>query len=162
MTGDQDDVRVRLGNACGDGADADFRNELHVDPGARVGILQVVDQLREVFDGVDVVVRGRGNESHARGGVTNLGDPWIDLGTGQLATFTGLRALRNLDLDFVGVDKVFAGDAEAAGSDLFDGGALAVAVRQRLEAFGIFAAFAGVRLAADAVHRDGERFVRFL
>ena len=30
------------------------------------------------------------------------------------------------------------------------------------EAFRIFAAFAGVGLAADAVHRDRERFVRFL
>ena len=29
-------------------------------------------------------------------------------------------------------------------------------------ALGIFAAFAGVALAADAVHRDGERLVRFL
>ena len=32
----------------------------------------------------------------------------------------------------------------------------------RLVALRIFAAFAGVALAADAVHRDGERFVRFL
>ena len=35
-----------------------------------------------------------------------------------------------------------------------------IAVRQRLEAVGFLAAFAGVRLAADAVHGDGERGMR--
>ena len=151
-----------LGDAGGDGADADFRDELHVDAGARVGVLQVVDQLGEVLDRVDVMVRGRGNEAHAGSRVADLGDPWIDLGAGEFAAFAGLGALRDLDLDFVGVDEVFAGDAEAAGGDLFDGGALAVAVGHRDEAFGVLAAFAGVRLAADAVHGDGERFVGFL
>ena len=36
----------------------------------------------------------------------------------------------------------------------------AVAVGHRLEAFVVFAPFAGVALAADAVHGDGQRFVR--
>ena len=35
-----------------------------------------------------------------------------------------------------------------------------IAVRQRLETVGFFAAFAGIRLAADPVHGDGERGVR--
>ena len=39
---------------------------------------------------------------------------------------------------------------------------LRVAVRHRHVAIRIFAAFAGVALAADAVHGDGERLVRFL
>ena len=65
-------------------------------------------------------------------------------------------------MDFVGIDEVLAGDAEAAGGDLFDRRAFAVAVWQRLEAFRIFAAFAGVGFPADAIHRDRERFVGFL
>ena len=60
MTGDQHDIRVRLRHACRDGADADFRHELHVNAGTAVRVLQVVDQLREVFDRVNVVVRRRG------------------------------------------------------------------------------------------------------
>ena len=51
--------------------------------------------------------------------------------------------------------------AEAARGDLLDRRAHGIAVRQRLEAVGLLAAFAGIRLAADAVHRDGERGVRF-
>ena len=39
---------------------------------------------------------------------------------------------------------------------------LRIAVRHRHVALRIFAAFAGVALAADAVHRDGQRLVRLL
>ena len=94
--------------------------------------------------------------------MADLGDPWIDFGAGQFAAFAGLGTLRDLDLDFVGIDQILAGDAEAAGGDLFDGGALAIAVRHGLESFRVLAAFAGVRLAAKAVHGDGERFVGLL
>ncbi len=132
MAGDEDDIGVGLGDARGDGADADFRHQFDVDAGLRVGVFQVVDQLGEVFDRVDVMVRGRGDEAHAGSRVADLGDPRIDLGAGQFAAFAGLGALRDLDLDFIGVDEVFAGHAEAAGGHLFDGGAFAVAVRQRV------------------------------
>src|SRR5450631_3226018 len=55
----------------------------------------------------------------------------------------------------------YSADPETARSDLLDGRAHAVAVRQRLEAVALLAAFAGVRLAANTVHGDGERGVRF-
>src|SRR5258706_107206 len=47
------------------------------------------------------------------------------------------------------------------GDDLLDRRAHAVAVRQRFEAVGFLAAFAGVGLAADPVHGDRERRMRF-
>ena len=81
---------------------------------------------------------------------------------GQLAAFAGLGALGHLDLQLLGVDQVFAGDAEAARGDLLDGAVLRVAVGQRHVARRVFAALAGVALAADAVHGDGQRLVRFL
>ena len=37
-----------------------------------------------------------------------------------------------------------------------------IAVRVRIEALFVLAAFAGVGSSADAVHRDGQRLVRFL
>ena len=162
VTGDEDHIRVGLGDASGDRADADFCDQLHIDAGARVGIFQIVDQLGEVFDRVDVVVRWWRDQSDAGRRVADLGDPWVDLGAGEFAAFAGFCALGNFDLDFVGVDQVFAGDAEAAGGDLLDRRAFAVAVWQWLEAFRVFTAFAGVGFAADAVHRDRERFVGFL
>src|SRR3972149_6344253 len=59
IAADQDDVAVALRHAGGDGADAVLGNELHVDAGPRVGVLQVVDELGEVLDRVDVVVGRR-------------------------------------------------------------------------------------------------------
>ena len=101
---------------------------------------------------------------------------------GQLAALAGLRALRHLDLDLLGGGEIFGGDAEAARGDLLDLRLQQVAFLQLQVAFdaalaearssvspafdrrvavAILAAFAGVRLAADAVHRDGQRGVRF-
>ncbi len=130
VAGDQHDIRMRLRDARGDRPDAHLRDELHVDPRGRVRVLQVVDQLVEVLDRVDVVVRRRADQADTRGGVAGLGDPGIDLVGRQLAALTGLGALGHLDLDVVGVGQVLAGDAEAAAGDLLDGRALAVTVRQ--------------------------------
>src|SRR5947207_1006152 len=86
--------------------------------------------------------------------VAHLGYRLVDLAAGQLAALAGLGALCHLDLQHIGIDQVFGGDPEPAGSDLLDRRAHRIAVRQRLEPRGFLAAFAGVRLAADAVHRD--------
>ena len=162
VAADQDHVGVGLGHAGRDRADADFGHQLHADARLLVGVLQIVDQLRQVLDGIDVVVRRRRNQADARRGVAHLGDPGIDLCAGQLAAFAGLGALGHLDLQFLGVDQILAGDAEAAGGDLLDGAVLGIAVGLGHVAGRVFAAFAGVALAADAVHGDGQGFVRFL
>ena len=85
----------------------------------------------------------------------------VDLVAGQLAALARLGALGDLDLHVVGIDQIFGGHAESAGRDLLDRRAHRIAVGQPLEAVALFAAFAGVRAAADPVHRDGERGVRF-
>ena len=157
---DRDVVGARLGDAGGDRADADFGDELHRHVAGRIDVLQVEDELRQILDRIDVVVRRRRDQADARRRVAHLGDGLVDLVAGQLAAFAGLGALRHLDLHHVGVDEILGGDAEAARGDLLDRRAHRVAVRQRLEAVGFLAAFAGVRLAADPVHGDGERGVR--
>ena len=158
VAGDQHDVGVRLRDPGGDRADADLGDELDVHPRRRVGVLQVVDQLREVLDRVDVVVRRRGDQPDARGAVPGLGDPRVDLVAGQLAALAGLGALRHLDLDVVGVGEVLRGDAEPTGRDLLDRAAPLGVV----EPVGVLAALTGVGLAAQPVHRDRERLVRLL
>ena len=158
--GDGDVIGARLGNAGGDRADADFGHQLHRHVAGRIGVLQVEDQLRQVLDRIDVMVRRRRNQGDAGGRVAHLGDGLVDLVAGQLAAFAGLGALRHFDLHHVRVDEILGGDAEAAGGHLLDGRAHGITIRQRLEAFGLLATFAGVRLAADAVHGDGERGVR--
>src|ERR1700704_3437320 len=158
---DGDVVGARLGDAGRNRADAHLGDELHRHQTRGVDVLQVEDELRQILDRIDVVVRGRRDEADAGHRVAHLGDNLVDLVPGKLAAFAGLCSLRHLDLHHVGVDEVFRRHAETARGDLLDRGAHGVAVRHRLEAVGLLAAFAGIRLAADAVHGDRERGMRF-
>ena len=160
--GDQHDIGVRLRHARGDRADAGRRDELHVNARLRIRVLQVVNQLRQVLDRIDVVMRRRRDQADAGRRVSDLRDPRIDLVAGQLAAFAGLGALRHLDLQILGVDEVLARDAEARRRHLLDGAVPRVAVRIGHVPGRILAALAGVRLAAEPVHRDRQRLVRFL
>ena len=73
---------------------------------------------------------------------------------GQLPAFARLRALRDLDLQHLGIDQVFRSDAEAARSHLLDLGILFRAVAHR-----ILAALPRIGARAQAVHRDRQRFM---
>ena len=125
VAADQHDVGVRLGHARRDRADADLGHQLDADPRLGVGVLQVVDQLGEVLDRVDVVVRRRGDQADAGRRVPHLGDPGLDLVAGELAALARLGPLRHLDLQLVGVDQVLARHAEPARGHLLDRAALA-------------------------------------
>ena len=101
-------------------------------------------------------MRWRGDQRHAGLAVTQLGNQFVDLVTGQLAAFTGLGPLRHLDLQHFRRAQVGRGDAKAAGGHLFDLGAFFGAIAHR-----IFAAFAGVGAPAETVHGFGEGFMSF-
>ena len=161
MAGDENCVRTRFRDAGGDRADAGLRNELHADARDRIDLLQIVDELREVFDRIDVMVRRRADERDARCRVTQARDEFGNLEARQLAAFPGLGALRDLDFDFAALVQIFRRHAEAARGDLFHRRVGVVAVRQRLVAFGVFAALAAHAARADAIHRNVERAVRF-
>src|SRR5581483_5335494 len=153
LSGDHHDLGETLGHAGRDLSDAGRRHQLHADVRARVDLLQVVDELGEVLDRVDVVVRRGRDEGHARLRVTQAGDLRGDFVAGELSALAGLRTLRHLDLQLVGPRAVFGGDAEAPGRDLLDP-AVAVAFGSlRPVAVRVLAAFAGVGLAADHVER---------
>ena len=160
VAADQDDVAVALGDAGGDRADAELGDELDVDARLRVRVLEVVDQLAEVLDRVDVVVRRRRDQLDAGRRVAHPADVVVDLVAGQLAALAGLGALRHLDLQVGGVRQVVGRDAEAAGGDLLDRALSRVAVGVGLVAVVVLAALAGVAAGADAVHGDRHRLVR--
>ena len=160
VAGDQHVVGVGLRDAGGDRADADLGHELHRHLRRRVRAAQVVDELLEVLDRVDVVVRRRRDQAHARRRVAHPADVLVDLVAGQLAALAGLGALGHLDLQLVGVDEVVDRHAEAARGDLLDRRAAPVAVGVGREAARVLPALARVRPAAEAVHRDRERLVR--
>ena len=162
IAGDGDVVGARLGDAGRNRADADFRDQLDRHVGRRIDVLQIVDQLRQILDRIDVVMRRRRDQADARRRMAGLGDGRVDLVAGQLAALAGLGALRHLDLHHVGIDEIFGRHAEAARRDLLDRRAFGVraAAGQRQIAVGLLAALAGVRLAADRVHGARQRRVR--
>jgi hypothetical protein len=51
-------------------------------------LVEVIDELCQVLNGVDVVVGGWGDEGHTGLGAAQLGDVWGHLGPRQLATLT--------------------------------------------------------------------------
>mmetsp|Transcript_33649 Transcript_33649/g.78720 ORF Transcript_33649/g.78720 Transcript_33649/m.78720 type:complete len:1205 (+) Transcript_33649:178-3792(+) len=175
---DLDDVRVRLGDARRDRADAHLRDELHGHLRLRVDLVQVIDQLREVLDRVDVVVGRRRDEHHAHLARADRGDVRVDLGAGELPPLAGLGALCHLDLDLLSAHQVGGRDAEAARRDLLHFGEGEVAVVQALEVGEglrlallvgvahrrpphlVLSALARVGAAARAVDAHGERLVR--
>ena len=76
-----------------------------------------MDELSQILDRIDVVVWRRRDQAHARHRETQPKAMYSEtLPTGQLATFAGLGALRDLDLDLVGRNQVRGGNAEAARS----------------------------------------------
>ena len=114
----------------------------------RLGVraAQVVDELLEVLDRVDVVVRRRRDQADAGRRVAHPADVLVDLVAGQLAALAGLGALGHLDLQLVGVDQVVDRHAEAARGHLLDRRAAQVAVVVGREAARVLPALARVRL----------------
>ena len=132
VAGDHQVVRTRLRDPRRDGADTDLCAEFHADASLGVRVLQVVDELRYVFDGVDVVMRRRADQADARRRMADPRDEIVHLPSRQLATLSGFRALNDLDLQLVRVGQVLDGHAETAACHLLDGGTLGVTVRQRV------------------------------
>ena len=102
-------------------------------------------------------MRRRRDEGDACRSMTGLGDIRIDFIARQMAAFARFSPLGALDLQFIGVDEVVAGDAETGRCDLFD-----AVVRFRIETGRVFAAFAGIAHAAQAVHGRSDTFMGFL
>ena len=61
MAGDQYDIGMRFGDTGCNSPDALFSHEFDVDARIRIRALEIVNELREVLNGVDVMVRWWGN-----------------------------------------------------------------------------------------------------
>ena len=147
ITGDEDDLSARLGDAGGDGTDAGLGDQLDVDPGIPVGVFQVIDQLGQVFDGVNIVVGRRGDQGDAGRRKTGRRHPGVDLFAGQVAALAGLGALGHFDLDLIGAAQIGAGHAKAPRGHLLD-----PAVGVRAEPLRRFASLTGVGLCPNGIH----------
>ena len=181
-------VALALGHTGSDGAHANLAYQLDADAGMGRHVFQIMNQLRQVFDGINVVVRGGRDQPHTRHTVAQTANVLRHLAAGQLATLTRLGTLRHLDLDLVSAVQVLGRHTETARGYLLDFGAQRVTGLQRnihrhhvvaddvghglalpdRDAFEllavtrrVFTTLTRVALAADAVHRHGKRGVRF-
>ena len=109
VAGNGDEVGVGLGHARGDRADAGLGDQLHRHQRIGIDLLEVENQLRQILDRVNVVMRRRRNQRRARLAVAQAGDHRRHLVARQLAALAGLGALGDLDLQHLGVDQVGRG-----------------------------------------------------
>ena len=72
VAADQHHVGMRLRDTGGDRSHADFGDELHRNARLRIDVLQIVDQLRQIFDRINIVVRRRRDQTHAGNRVPRL------------------------------------------------------------------------------------------
>ena len=84
IAADEHVVRVGLGHPRRHRAHAHLGHQLDRDAGVLVGVLEVVDELGQVLDGIDVMVRRGRDELDKGGGKARLGDPGIDLAARQV------------------------------------------------------------------------------
>ena len=159
VAADQDLVGGTLGHTGGDGADAGLADQLDRHARTGVGVLKIEDKLCQVLNGVNIVVRRRRDQADAGRGLTDLGNPGVDLLAGQVATLAGLGALGHLDLNLEGAAQVAARHAKARTCHLLDRGVLGVAVGQRGLATRVLAALARVGASMQAIHGDGHALV---
>mmetsp|Transcript_39606 Transcript_39606/g.71275 ORF Transcript_39606/g.71275 Transcript_39606/m.71275 type:complete len:230 (+) Transcript_39606:2887-3576(+) len=117
---DEDVIGFAFSNSCCNHANSCFTHKLHTHICLRVGILQVMDELCQILDGIDVVVRRRGNKADSWRAVATLRNMLPDLLAGELTSFTWLCPLCHLDLDLFGVCEVLDSDPKAARGHLFD------------------------------------------
>ena len=82
VAGDEHHICMGLGDACGHSANADLGNQLDRDAGLRVHILQIVDKLRQILDGINIVMRRRRDQPNTGNRVARLGDHLVHLVTG--------------------------------------------------------------------------------
>ena len=162
MPANQHYIAVAFGNAGGDGANAHFRHQFDMDPGRRIDVFQVVNQLGQILNGIDVVMRRRGNQFHAGGSMPHPADNFIHLVTRQLPALPGLGTLGHFDLQVRGVDQIVGRNPEPARGHLLDGAVAGIAIGIRSVAVIILAALAGVAARPDAVHGNRHGFVGFL
>ena len=82
ISGNEDVVGKAFGHTGSDCAHANFGDELDAHACGAVGVFQIVDQLFEIFDRINIVVRWRTDQTNTRSRVTNAGNVFIDLAAG--------------------------------------------------------------------------------
>ena len=144
ITGNQNRLRAGLGNAGGNCSHPCFGNKLYRNIRVLVGVLQIVDKLRQILDRINIMVRRRGDQADSRSGVTGFCDPGIYFFCRKMSAFARFCSLRHLDLDLPCRHQIAAGHSEPSAGYLFNRGTAVVFCSGRVDSFITFPALSCV------------------
>ena len=120
VSGDQDNGCTGLCNTGCDSSDTSLGNKLYGNSCIFITVFQIVDQLSQILNRVNIMMRWWGDQADTRCGMTGLCNPRINLSTRKMTTLTRLCTLRHLNLDLLGTDKVTGGYTKTSGCHLLD------------------------------------------
>ena len=121
-----------------------------------------MDELGQILDGIDVVVRRRADELNTGGSVAGRGDPGVHFVPRQVAALARLGPLCHFDLNLLRIVQIVDCHPKPSGCHLLDGTAAGIAAFIGDEPFLRLAALTGVALATQAVHGDGHALMGLL
>ena len=161
MTADEHHIGMSLCYSRRDRADSDLGNQFYRNPRFRIGIAQIINQLRQILDRINVVMRRRRDQADIRHRMTDTRNKRIHLMSGKLAALTRFRPLSHLDLKVFGMTEIINRHAEPSAGDLFDRTGTVLAIRAGRVTRGILSALTAVAHTAKTVHRNRDRLMRF-
>ena len=161
-TRDNDEVCLRLSHTGSDGTHTTLSYQLDRDSCLRVYVLEIEDELSQILDTIDIVMRWRRNQADARDRVTGLGDDLVDLEARQLTTLTRFSTLCHLDLDFLCIYQIFCCHTETTRSHLLGLAGEADAIHFTVEALIVLTTFTCVATSTEGVHGECHCLVGFL
>ena len=156
VAGHKDHLGPGLRHARCHRAHTGLRHQFYRDPRLPARIFQIVDQLRQILDGIDIMVGRRRDQAHAGGGMSGLRDPGIDFAARQMPTLSGFCSLGHLDLDLLCAVQVATRHTETSGSHLLDGGAFILVAAACGNALLLLAALACVGFPMEMIHGNGK------
>ena len=142
MTRYQDCIGFGLGHPGGNCADAGRGHQLDAYACCRVYLLQVVNQLCQILDRINIVMRRRRNQRYPGGGMAQFGNKRIHLDAWQLAALARLCPLRDLNFQLFTIIQIFGCHAKPARGNLFNRTGRIIAIFAQFETGGIFPALA--------------------
>ena len=78
ITADEHHIGMRFGHPSRDGPDAHLRHELNANARMMIGIFEIVNQLGQILDRVNVMMRRWGNQPDPGCGVAHFSNPRIN------------------------------------------------------------------------------------
>ena len=162
ITGDQNRLCTCFGNTCCNCTHTCFRYQFDRNICIFICILKVINQLCQVLDRIDIVMRWRGDQADTRCGMTGFGNPWIYFLCRKMSTFTRFCTLCHLDLDFSCRYKITAGYTETSAGNLFDRGASVIAASCGIQSFVTFTALTCIGFSMKVIHGDRQCLMCFL